>query len=472
MPEPTVVHRPSVFLSSTIGDFSDLRDSLRYWLEEMGLEVRVSEHTDFKRRPEDGTFSACFNSIRSSDYYVLLIGTRRGSWYDAKKRISVTRQEYREALEAFKDTGTPRIITVVRSDVLVALREREKSRSRAKQSVLEDWKFTREFLKEVRKVKEVEKATKGESEYPVGNWLSPFRDFRELTSALRATMALSSPLPRAALLESLRWECRHNLRLLLTKTKRRPFYSHHWLGGVRRAVKLEPEKLDPNGPGLELSHEQYQDVVVQLITGLAQPEKFIQTVANQAITTGAFLEYDRQSQNYVTTPLLKALYRLRDEIETYRGRHATLQKQQAEVFRVWDIVRPEKNGARISPITLVGMFAVDDNLYNIERILVGVLRQLHGHTEAVEIQYRPTSPVPKFQLEIERETVTDDDLDKWLTDDDLLLRVGMTDFTEEQRQQHEQFDALLREALGEEKYEEMKKSVTDKLLGFDAEDSK
>ena len=111
----TITSQPKVFISSTISDMFDLRSATKYWLEELGYDVQVSEFNDFQRKPELGTFDACFEAIRASDYYILLIGKKRGSWYDEPNRISVTRKEYRVASESAKILGKPRIISLVRS---------------------------------------------------------------------------------------------------------------------------------------------------------------------------------------------------------------------------------------------------------------------------------------------------------------------------------------------------------------------
>ena len=39
--------KPIVFVSSTIVDFSDLRSALKFWLEELEYEVRMSEWPGF-----------------------------------------------------------------------------------------------------------------------------------------------------------------------------------------------------------------------------------------------------------------------------------------------------------------------------------------------------------------------------------------------------------------------------------------
>jgi Domain of unknown function (DUF4062) len=434
----------------------------------MGFDVQVSEHTDFQRRPDAGTFEACFESIRESDYYLLLIGHRRGQWYDKPNRISVTRQEYRVSQEWSAESGRPIVLAFVRSDVLAVMRERDKIGARQEPSTLDDPEFTVDFIREVSREDEVEQAAADPAGHPGGRWLSPFRDFRELVTILRSTLRLATSLPHAALLESLRWECGYNLRLLLRKTRGRPFYSHHWLSRMRRSLTLRPDDLKGT---VTLSYEQLQDAVVQLGTQLVQPEKFVQTVMAQAIGSGNLLAYDTAARSHVMTPLLDALYRLREELELYRVRHSGVRERADEISQIWESARRYKHGADVPAFTLMALYAVDDTLYNIERILVSILRYLYGHTDTVEVQYRPVSPIPSFAEEIERETVTEKDLHSWLLDDDILLRVGMTDTTEEQQQQWEETESLMRKILGDAKYEQVKKQVMEQMLGFEIEET-
>src|SRR4051812_19684065 len=110
--------RIRVFVSSTIRDLQDVRSAIRFWLEELGYEVLLSESSDFDRRPDSATFDACFEAIRTSDYYILLVGSRVGSEY--ADGVSVTRQEFRVAMEHAK-SGRPYIVSFVRRDVDQAL---------------------------------------------------------------------------------------------------------------------------------------------------------------------------------------------------------------------------------------------------------------------------------------------------------------------------------------------------------------
>ena len=67
-----LVGRPRVFVSSTIYDFRDPRSALKWWLEQMGCEVRMSEFTDFNRPPEQGALKSCFAAIQDCHFYLLL----------------------------------------------------------------------------------------------------------------------------------------------------------------------------------------------------------------------------------------------------------------------------------------------------------------------------------------------------------------------------------------------------------------
>ena len=106
--------KPAIFVSSTISDFGDIRGALRYWLRESGYDVWLSDYNDMEKSPSLNAFDACFDSIRKADFYILLIGKRKGSLYDRKARVSVTQQEYRVAYESFSTQGNPVILLFVR----------------------------------------------------------------------------------------------------------------------------------------------------------------------------------------------------------------------------------------------------------------------------------------------------------------------------------------------------------------------
>lgn len=227
--------RPVAFASSTIFDFRDLRSALKFWLEELGYEVLMSEHNDFEKNLTHDSYTACLESIDAADYFVLLIGGRRGGWFDEKQRISITRAEYQRAYARFKATGKPTIITFVRRAVLdvredrkavatavAAKRRRWWGRSKAQKEVesapskiVDDPEAIFAFIDEVRRNEEMKQAVAGGGDRPPGNWIHAFEQFRDIVDVLRREFRLWRPLRHAALGANLKHELLGNLAALL-----------------------------------------------------------------------------------------------------------------------------------------------------------------------------------------------------------------------------------------------------------------
>lgn len=107
---------PTFFLSSTICDFADLPSALKYHLEQSGCRVLASEFNDFAKPLDRHSYDACLAAIGQADDFVLLIGSRVGGWYDEASRVSITRQEHRQAYDLHQQ-GRLNLLTFVRADV-------------------------------------------------------------------------------------------------------------------------------------------------------------------------------------------------------------------------------------------------------------------------------------------------------------------------------------------------------------------
>src|SRR5690349_3219111 len=90
-----MVTKPAVFVSSTVHDFRDLRSAIKFWLEQLGYEVMLSEFNDFTKPLDVNSYTACLKAIERANYFILLIGTRKGGLFDAEHNVSITRMEYR-----------------------------------------------------------------------------------------------------------------------------------------------------------------------------------------------------------------------------------------------------------------------------------------------------------------------------------------------------------------------------------------
>ena len=77
--------------------------------------------------PNRSAVEECFSRIRKSDYYVLIIGGRKGGTLD--DGLSITRHEYRMAAESFLATRKPVLWMFVREEIERALAEGQAARS-------------------------------------------------------------------------------------------------------------------------------------------------------------------------------------------------------------------------------------------------------------------------------------------------------------------------------------------------------
>ena len=108
--------RPTIFISSTIYDFRDMRSAIKEHLESNGCRVLASEFNDFTKPLDKHSYEACLAAIEQADFFLLLIGTRVGGWYDKTKRVSITQQEYRTAYSLAKSDRL-RLLSFVRAEV-------------------------------------------------------------------------------------------------------------------------------------------------------------------------------------------------------------------------------------------------------------------------------------------------------------------------------------------------------------------
>lgn len=87
---------PTVFVSSTCYDLSQVRVDLKLFIESIGLVPVLSEFNSFPINPDYDTVSNCLDNIKCrADIFVLIVGGRYG--YQTKTGKSVTNIEYLEA---------------------------------------------------------------------------------------------------------------------------------------------------------------------------------------------------------------------------------------------------------------------------------------------------------------------------------------------------------------------------------------
>lgn len=100
--------QPTIFISSIISEFHDLRGALRYFLGKSGFRVLTSEEPDFGADCDKDSLDNCKSRIDLSDYYFLIIGSNPGFEFelDNGEKTTVTLEEFKYFLE-LKNAGKP-----------------------------------------------------------------------------------------------------------------------------------------------------------------------------------------------------------------------------------------------------------------------------------------------------------------------------------------------------------------------------
>jgi len=210
---------PTVFISSTVGEFRDLRSALYYTLREKGCKVYLSEAAEFDVRGDRSACDECFRNITLSDYYILLIGNKRGSLFE--NGVSVTRQEYRVARDTFLSThNRPKLLMFIRESTESALGS---DNGKQAEIGIEDHLHLASFVDEVQNP-EME---------GVPSYLKRFRDFEDVIRSLDSQLNLGKNLNDTLLRRALLTELTENLTHI-TKRDRNTISPRHWYMKARR----------------------------------------------------------------------------------------------------------------------------------------------------------------------------------------------------------------------------------------------
>jgi hypothetical protein len=321
-PATDLPRKPIVFISSTIHDFQDLRHSLKYWLEELGYDVRLSEDNNFGERSELGIGDACLQVIDQCDFFILLVGTRAGFRLGDS---SITREEYRHAYARAKD-GHCRLLVLVR-DQLWTIREdrraiedhlasvdsveREVNLKEFPSKFANDVGFIFSFLSEIARENETGGAS-SISSLPRCNWVRTFRTFRDITDYLKAQLGIAGSISQAIVTGNLMNWLENTAKLFITKDD---------LGNI-----YPVSSMFHHDSGFDLSQYKTMDNIT--LTPLqsarifgALPALFLITprirteLLDYAIHSGVYLEYNRWQNVFVTGRLQEELVRLKLRLE-------------------------------------------------------------------------------------------------------------------------------------------------------------
>lgn len=418
------MNRPSFFLSSTIYDFRDLRSSIKFFLEELGYLVLASEFNDFPKPLDKHSYTACLETLNKADYFILLIGNRVGGWYNQEEKISITRQEYRDAYKLHQQ-GKLKIITFVRRDVW-QYREQRKELSKflsqssatekeisvivnSKNKFATDAAAICDFIEEVSRNTETSKAVKEKGEFPTANWVHTFETFRDISDVIRSETFSGIPVETLAFKKLLSRELTEILKSSLVKLNEGKIYSP--LNSIYAFRKEHTLNLDiRNHNATEVIAKRWGTISTFAISMLGV--KIQAQVLDKAIESPFFLKFNSKLNQFEEEPVYKAIYQLRNEIRLLSKVNTS------EVLDVVFEYSPKNIGHNIEKfhmdtMKLLQLLHLMEPWANVIQLSAAIFKHLEGATFKMPFVFSG-SPVEGMNKELEKEQVTDLDISNFL----------------------------------------------------------
>lgn len=324
---------PKVFISSTVYDFKDIRSALKFYLEEHGYIVYTSESSDFKVDVKVHSYEACLNLIDECDYFILLIGSRVGGWYDKENKISITRQEYRHAYQLHQQGGL-QILSFVRNEVW-QLKETRNELTRYLENInnfdkdliadivnaptkfSNDAQFVSDFIQEVGKNAETRIAMQDKALLPTGNWIRVFNSFKDIIDSLKELIKIND-LDYKLNLEILKNELQaYNLQVNEILRKR-PNALYVTLNNLLNNAK---KSESPYGEFILDKDDWETFIPIFWYTSVIHYIPIDVQVINQILTSKTFFNFNSQNQSFTKSPIYENLLELKKGIYTFNNQN-------------------------------------------------------------------------------------------------------------------------------------------------------
>jgi hypothetical protein len=430
--------KPIIYISSTIYDFRDLRSALKYWLEELGYQVFLSEFNDFRKPIDDSSYNACLRSVESASYFILLIGARVGGFYDSSKNVSITRMEYRKAYDLLL-SGRLKLITFVRESVWTVREDRKSLHNLLLQeyiknkelneddvsliknhssSLINDANSIFDFLNEAGRVNEMKEAVTGKGNFPPGNWIHTFNTFHDVIQTLEKEFGTELNLGVVALITNLKREILSNLASLTDKTHDGNIHLHTWLADFSR------KSLTGDMDDSTVMPSRYVTWLVMYLIhfltkspGIGLSCQFI----DHALTSGHFLEHDLETNTYRIGLLHGALFEVKENIDRLNAMLNTCGLEYLKSFM--DKYSPKRNPQlrvddsefSIPNSELMFPLACYDCELNIAELCVAIYKAIDGDfTKISNLRIRAANPIEKEAAQLAKENPTIEEISAWI----------------------------------------------------------
>lgn len=382
--------KPTFFISSTIYDFRDLRSALKFYLEELGYQVYASEYNDFKVASDKHSYDACLKLIEECDYFILLVGSRVGGFYDTENKISITRQEYREAYKLHQE-GKLQIISFVRDEVWQLketrnelerhLKEIKSLDKEKKEEILNfETKFANDadsiisFITEIGKNIETVDSLRNQKALPTGNWIRHFKGFEDIIEGLRPFIIvedLNVKFHKALLKDEL---SKHTLNLY-GKFKTNPQELLLEFEKIHQATSIPSSIYDD----VLIPEDVWTNFILVYYLNCLMPINIDLNVIYKALTNDVFYEYDMSTNTLIKQPIYEALLQLKGNLvscDRVKERSKDYHNQLTEITKN----HSKQNKIFISPTHLLEILVHFSNISDIHLISAEIIKALETGT--------------------------------------------------------------------------------------------
>lgn len=320
--------RPTIFISSTVLDFADLRSAMKDYLEARGCTVLASEYADFPKSLDKHSYDECLATIERADLFVLLIGRRRGGWYDETKRISITHAEFDRAVE-LAEQGRMKILCFVRQEVwdhrqsVKELRgalatEKELDIAARNKIIFHKTEFMDHpeaiiaFVDAVARNQQTMLASRGQAKPPIANWIHPFTTFAQVRQAIDPLVTSGLAVREAAGRKALEAQLEVLLQGLLANGKDGPL-SPYFL--ALDLVKKMGLRIDALIGGVRLDKQSWSCFfLLALMCARAEADP---TALSPALGSDLLLQYDPAAGAFCRTAEYDLLVAVIDQIRRF-----------------------------------------------------------------------------------------------------------------------------------------------------------
>ena len=403
--ESIAASKPSVFISSTVMDMGDLRSALKWWFENIGFRVYLSESCDFGPVSDTDTIGACLRNIEKCDYFIVLLGDRAG--YVLKDGKSITRHEYGKAYEVAGKTGL-KIIRFIRKSLEQNLIKVASSIESPNDS---DLAHQVSFVKELKDMSTAsanqQLALNDRSE----NWVYSFSGFNEIIKALIKEIGNEEDVNSRLLHYYLREELRNNLGLILYR-----------LGKKVSVGSLWPHRLRSQLPEDEIGcityeHKDCEALYYFMLLNPGICRRVKTKWIDESVRNGVFLKWDQTNNTFKSSDQHKALTKLQEAIGKCKNLSDAIQSDTLLRFQISlrEAFQNERSITFKKDMLSLPMSLLDAlmNLYQLTRYLYRCLHGIHDEYRTIEL-CSMMSPFHTQNESISEENLTEQEIDLYI----------------------------------------------------------